>query len=272
MESLALCSKILYDRDILEKQKEIVELKKKYYCTHGKPTLHMHHLYRDFDSDDDIDDPTRLWNRCTKLMNNIGESIFKLFNYTDESTYRRLNRESWDNDTPNPINMALLDSIKKNFKKILNNDPEFKNELTQIIYDNLSKFTESPLSSKEKTDEIIKYIFEMYPIIYEEYAFPGTLEKLIKIIRYKIFGVYEEDDLQFFDDETDLTDELSDNFEIIYYCDECKKVITEEDSKIFDDYQVCSNCINDLRSIISKYKKRKRQWTYFGELEKLIDS
>ena len=81
MESLALCSKVLYDRDILEKQKEIVELKKTYYCTHGKPTLHIYHYFNDDyfeDFDTDISDPDILLNRCTKLMNNIGESIFKL--------------------------------------------------------------------------------------------------------------------------------------------------------------------------------------------------
>ena len=253
MESLALCSKILYDRDILEKQKEIVELKKKYYCSHGKPTLHIHHLYKDYQFDEDINDPTRLWNRCTALMNNIRESIFKLFEYIDEYDF----------------NQTL---IKENFKKILNNDSCFENELTEIIYDNLSKFTESPLSSKEKTDEIVDHIFQMFPIIYDKYDFSKTLEKLIKLIRYKIFGVYEEDDLVFPDDETELLAELSDNFEIIYYCDECKKVITDEDSKIFDNYQVCCCCINDLRLIISKYKKRKRGYSQicFSELEKRI--
>jgi hypothetical protein len=256
MESLALCSKIFYDRDILEKQKEIVELKKKYYCSHGKLTLYIHHLYNydldDLDyhsySVDEYSDPNMLWNRCTALINNIRKSIFELFRITD------------------PFDR---DYIKENFKKKLNKDCDFKNKLNEIIYDNLSKFTESPLSSKEKTDEIVNTIFEIFPIIYDQpYCFTDNIEKLIKLICYKIFGVYEEEDLCF-DNDAELIEELTNNFEIICYCDECKKVIPP--SKIFYNYQVCNDCFNEFKLVISKYKKRKKSiHSLYDELEKIV--
>jgi hypothetical protein len=256
MESLALCSKILYDRDILEKQKEIIELKKKYYCSHGKLTLHIHQLYNyDFRYDEYSDpDPNMLLNRCTALINNIHKSIFKLFNYIDEPPYQ-----------------TDRDFIKENFKKILNNDCDFENKLTEIIYDNLSKFTESPLSSKEKTNEIVNTIFEIFPIIYDHYSyrFTDNIEKLIKLIRFKIFGVYEEEDLCYFDNDAELIEELTNNFEIICYCDECKKVISP--SKIFYNYQVCNDCFNEFKLVISKYKKRKKSiHSLYDEVEKIV--
>ena len=262
MESLALCSKILYERDILEKQKEIIELKKKYYCSCGKLTLHIHQLYSHPNRYNDYGDPNMLLNRCTALINNIHKSIFELFNYIDEPPYLTPDR----------------DSIKENFKKILNNDCDFENKLTEIIYENLSKFTESPLSSKEKTNEIVNTIFGMFPIIYDggRYHFTDNIERLIKIIRYKIFGVYEEEDLCF-DHDVELIEELSDNFEIIYHCDECKKVISSQDSEIFDNYQVCHDCFNEFRLVISKYKKRKKHnigWNHidslYDEVEKIV--
>ena len=275
MESLVLCSKVLYDRDIIEKQKEIVELKKKYYCAHGKPTLHIYNYFNDDyfeDFDTDLSDPNILINRCTKLLNDIGKSIFKLFDFV-ESTYESMIRESWGDGIV--INIAILESIKENFKKITNNDPEFKNELTQILFNNLMSFTESCLNSKEKTDEIIKNVYDMYPIIYDEYDFPGTLERLIKLIRYKIFGVYEEDDLTFPDDEEELITILSNKFEIIYHCDECKKIISSsQDTKTFSKCKVCRDCIKEMYSQISKYKRRKIKWIEYvcDEVESLIES
>jgi hypothetical protein len=185
-------------------------------------------------------------------------------------------REYWEDGVV--TNIAILESIKENFKKILNNDPEFKNELNEIVFNNLMSFTESSLNSKEKTDEIIKNIYEMYPVIYEEYDLSETLERLIKLIRYRIFGVYEQDDLTTpVDpvDEQELITILSKRFEIIYHCEECKKIITsDQDTKTFNKCNVCYDCIREMYSQISKYKRRKIKWIEFvcDEVESLIDS
>jgi hypothetical protein len=64
----------------------------------------------------------------------------------------------------------------ENFKKILKGDSIFKTELTEIIYSNLLQFTNLPKHSKEKTDEVIEYIYEIYPMIYEEIYAPNFIE------------------------------------------------------------------------------------------------
>lgn len=254
-------------------------MKKEYYCTHGKPTLHLYRYFSDVyfeDFDTDVSDPDILWNRCTKLINDISSSMFKLFNYT-ESRFRELldiQIEINDNTTEYHETPEIL-AIYENFKKILNNDPQFKNELSEIIFNNLMSFTESHPSCKEKTDELIKDIYDMYPIIYQEYLLRETLERLVQLIRYKILGVYEEDDLVFPDDEECLITHLSNKFEIVYHCEECRKVIvSDQDTKTFSKCNVCTECLRTMYSQISKYKRRKIRWMEWvcDEVESLIDS
>ena len=279
MEYLALCSKVLYDRDILEKQNEIIDLKKRLYCSHGKPPLniyyHMCSSRRITIGEYSHDNKTE--NNCFRVMNNISEQIAKLFcfNLGDPVKHIEILKEAIDNNIPDifenyihldnnydllhygPTHYGLTHFISSqfgimldNFKKIIKGDLFFKSKLTEIIYSNLLQFTNLPKHSKEKTDEVIEYIYEIYPMIYEEmYApnfiewinilsdykrFENILERLTNFICYKIFGVYYMDLLYYNDKE--LIPKLSKKFilihhpleyddsdEIIKLCVDCKK-------------------------------------------------
>jgi hypothetical protein len=262
MEYLALCSKVLYDRDILEKQNEIVDLKKRLYCSHGKPPLHIYYHMcssrRITIGEYSHDNKTE--NNCFRVVHNISEQIATLFcfNVGDPVKHIEILKEAIDNNIPDIFeNYIYFDShyglthfissqfgiMLDNFKKIIKGDSSFKTQLTEIIYSNLLKLSNLPKHSKEKTDEVIEYIYEIYPMIYEEmYApnfiewinilsdykrFENILEKLDNFICYKIFGVYYMDLLYYNDKE--LIPKLSKKFELIHHplqYDDSDKIVT----------------------------------------------
>ena len=295
MEYLALCSKVLYDRDILEKQNEIVDLKKRLYCSHGKPPLHIYYHYcspnitiGEYGYNKNIK-YTSEDNNCIKLMDNILKQITNLFGF-DRTTHLDLFREAIESSTPFIYeNYSLLSSdilefrgasyfgisefvsspfwlIITNFKKIIKGDTSFKYELTEIIYSNLLKFTNLPKHSKEKTDEVIEYIYEIYPIIYDEEIvinydgwvnslsnrarFENILEKLTNFICYKIFGIYYID---LYDNTDEILPKLSKKFEVIYHHHEYND--SDEIIKLCVD---CKKRKDEIEEYIEEYKISKR--------------